>query len=58
MATRKRFTGRYVLVSILGLMVLITTFAIAEVLTQSQSVVLFALSILALLFFLLTRRLR
>jgi hypothetical protein len=58
MATKKRFPERLVFGSIVGLIALIAIFTIAQILTDNQSVILFALSILALLFYLMIRRLR
>jgi len=47
-----------VLILILGLLALIMAFVIAGVISENQSIVLFSLTILALLFFLIVKRVR
>ena len=47
-----------VLILILGLLALIMAFMIAGVISENQSIVLFSLTILALLFFLIVKRVR
>jgi len=55
---RKFTLQALVLILILGLLALIMAFVIAGVISENQSIVLFSLTILALLFFLIVKRVR
>jgi hypothetical protein len=57
-AHQEHSARRFILGAILVSIALITTFAAVEVLTQNQSIVLFALTMFAFLFYRMTRRLR
>jgi len=55
----RKFTLQgFVLTLILGSLALIMAFVLAGVISENQSIVLFSLTILALLFYLIVRRLR